>query len=542
MTTGHIFLLSALALFFYQSIWAIFAIKKERADLADVAWGGGFFFIAWLSFFLSGFSPFGLVVNILITLWALRLVFSIYKRHRSRKEDFRYQDLKKGWGVKTGLNTYFRVFIFQGVLLYLIALPILSIHVHPKELNWTSEWFGVFVWLIGFSIEAISDYQLAHFRLKSSGDKKLLTTGLWSYSRHPNYLGEIVMWWAIWILAADLPFAWALLISPLLITFIIVFVSGVRPLEKRMKEYPGFDAYAKKTPILVPLSFANAILYTLSWFLIIYFGARGSHFIALLFASFCFFGQLTLLYFKNKRAFLVGVILWVYPLILGFFIEMLFINSNLLSYPTKSHFPPLWLLSLYPLFSLTLNTSLAFINKRLFVAFLLGGVGAIFSYLSGEVMGGVIFLTPLAFPAIFSLWGLLLVLLVLINRKLGAITEKYMNPYEKVTVIFDKKCPICSREIASLKKRKETGKIEYLSPSSDQDLSKITKSFSYKQAMEKIHAINVNGEVLTGVDALSAMYARTNLPLVAILLQAPGFRPLFVFSYGVWARVRLLGR
>jgi steroid 5-alpha reductase family enzyme len=242
--TREVFALAGAALFVYMSLWAGVAINKKRADLADIAWGFGFVLIAWLAASLSPFSTTSFIVDLLVTIWALRLSLHIYLRHRKRAEDFRYESFKKWWQV------YLKVFILQGLILYVVASPLLWINTHPHSLSW----FPLFLWAVGFLIETVSDFQLASFQSDPTNRGKLLTTGLWSYVRHPNYLGEITQWWAIWLFTLPLPLGWAFIVSPILITFLIIKVSGIAPLEKKMANHPQFAEYAKKTPSLIPFS------------------------------------------------------------------------------------------------------------------------------------------------------------------------------------------------------------------------------------------------------------------------------------------------
>ncbi len=225
----------ALALLLYVAIWAPIAIYKKRADLADIAWGGGFLVLAWLSYFLSSQSIHGLLLNLLITIWALRLTFHIAMRNRHRKEDFRYAKMR---------SIFVEVFLLQGAILYIVALPILWFQTHPHPLSL----FVLIVWGLGFGFETIADYQLAQFRKNRANQGKLMMKGLWRYSRHPNYFGEILQWWTIWA------FSWNgfLLVSPILLTYLIVKVSGVAPLEEKMKSHPDFPSYAERTPCLIP--------------------------------------------------------------------------------------------------------------------------------------------------------------------------------------------------------------------------------------------------------------------------------------------------
>lgn len=531
-----VFAISAIALLLYMLIWAIAAICKKRADLADTAWGFGFLTISWVAFFITPFSSLGLLVNVLVTAWSLRLGIHIFLRNRYRDEDFRYQNLKN-----SNLRIFFQVFLLQGFILYIIALPILWIHIYPQIISSSVLWTAIPCFVFGFLVELISDYQLRSFQKKPSNHGKLLTTGLWSYCRHPNYLGEIIQWWAIWLLAATLHFGWALIISPLLITFLIIKVSGIAPVEEKMQKNLDFATYKKATPKLIPPLLFNWVFYSIGWIIIIWFGAKGYIILPLLSWVVCFGFQIALFYKTDRNSFVICFPLAIYITVMGFIQEILLIHFQILSYPNHSIFPPFWLLSLYPLFSLTLNSSMAFLSRNLYLAFAVGGVGSLLSYFSGMALGGVVLSLPLAYFVIFFSWGVLLTLLLLLNRRLIVLRDKYTNPEntkEKITVFFDKTCSVCFCEMETLKKRKQTGEVHYACPTSDSELKQITKEFSYKQSMQKIHAIDASGKVMTGTDALSALYARTNLPILAIFLQAPGFRSLFRLFYAIWAIIR----
>lgn len=401
-----------------MSLWFIVAIAKKRADIADIAWGLGFILVAWASLILGRMTVYGLIVNILVSIWALRLAFHIYFRNRNRDEDFRYQALKRQWEKNFNFKLFSKVFLLQGCILHIVALPIMWIHTHPENLPLQILWIALPVWLSGFAIETIADRELALFQNDLSKKGKLLTVGLWGYVRHPNYLGELMQWWAIWFMAAFLPFGWALIISPLLLTLLIVNVSGVRPLEEKMKRHPDFQAYAESTPSLVPPSLVNGFLYGTAWFVLIIYGAKGSLIIPIIAAAGCYAAQITLFAKFDRRSLSICVPLSIFAISLGLLQEIFFIQSGILAYPKGGSFPPLWLLVLYPLFSLTLNSSLAFLNKNLLLTFFLGGFGALLSYLSGERLGGVQLFPPHAYPGLFLSWGLFLTVLIIINRKL----------------------------------------------------------------------------------------------------------------------------
>ncbi|MCJ7679308.1 MAG: DUF1295 domain-containing protein, partial [Candidatus Aminicenantes bacterium] len=166
--------------------------------------------------------------------------------------DFRYAKWRKEWGRWFVLRSYFQVFILQGVLMGIIALPILLVNASMKPgLTWL-DGLGVAVWVIGFCFETMGDLQLARFKKNPSNKGKIMTSGLWRYTRHPNYFGESAMWWGIFLITLSVPGGWVGVVSPVLITFILLFVSGVRMLEKKYGDNPEFQAYAERTSVFIP--------------------------------------------------------------------------------------------------------------------------------------------------------------------------------------------------------------------------------------------------------------------------------------------------
>jgi len=534
---NNVFLISGLCLIAHVTAWALIAIYKKRASLADVAWGLGFFLVAWVSFLLSPFSWNSLFVNLMVTFWALRLSAHIFWRNRNRKEDFRYESMKKAWGPHIKLRLFVQVFLLQGAILYIVALPILWINTHPEIVKSYALALAIPFWLVGFLIETVSDLQLYRFQQNPLNHGKLLTTGLWRFVRHPNYLGEILQWWVLWALSAKE----FLVISPLLISFLIIKVSGIAPLEKKMQSHPDFAAYALKTPSLIPASWINSALYILGWLSIVYFGSRNSFLIPLMFFLITYGLQLFLFYRSDRKSLYLSVPLSLYAILLGILQESIFIYSDLLKYAHQGVVVPFYVLSLYPLFAQTLNSSLRFTNKNLFLAFFIGGFGSFFAYLSAQKLGAVLIVLPISHLILFFSWGLYLTILLFLNRKLNQLVAKYTDPdlFENtLTVFFDEKCPVCSAEKKKLEQRIQTGKIIYDCVGSKEEFNKKMAKISYDSAMKKIQAINSEGRIFTGIDALSELYARTDLLWIAIALQLPGFRPFFILVYAIWARLR----
>jgi steroid 5-alpha reductase family enzyme len=236
-----------------MSLWFLFSLVKKRNDFADVAWGLGFVLVAWVSFFLTnGFSARGLVVCVLVSVWGLRLAWHIYLRNRGKAEDYRYLSMRQEWGAWFYLRSYLQVYILQGFLLFLIALPVLWINKETSSpLGWL-DLLGLLVWLFGFYFEVVGDAELARFIKNPENKGKILQSGLWSYTRHPNYFGEVTLWWGIWLLALSVSGGILAIVGPLTITFLILKVSGIPMLEKKMEGKPEFAEYKRKVSVFVP--------------------------------------------------------------------------------------------------------------------------------------------------------------------------------------------------------------------------------------------------------------------------------------------------
>ena len=204
-----------------------------------------------------------LLVFFLVLIWGLRLALHIYLRNRGKDEDYRYVQFKKDWGKQFFVRSYFQIFLLQGLLMIIVSTPIILIANSTYPPLGVIGYIGTAIWLTGFLIETISDKQLSSFiELKKSGEikKKFADIGLWKYSRHPNYFGEILQWWAIGIIAYPVSFGYLGLIGPLTITYLIVFVSGIPLLEKKFKKHPEWAEYIARTNKLLPLPKLSKVL------------------------------------------------------------------------------------------------------------------------------------------------------------------------------------------------------------------------------------------------------------------------------------------
>lgn len=239
----------------YISIWFIFSLILKRNDIADIAWGLGFIYISFLSWFFHDTIPtIGVIVTTFVTIWGIRLAVHIYLRNRKKQEDYRYRAWRNEWGKWFYLRSFFQVFLLQGILLCIISTPIVFIHAQDTQISSLTmlQYIGICMWLIGFFFETIGDYQLSQFIKHKKNQGHLLQDGLWKYSRHPNYFGEVTQWWGIWLCAVPFAYGWLTLIGPLTITLLITKISGIPLLEKKFADHPEFPDYAKKTSIFFP--------------------------------------------------------------------------------------------------------------------------------------------------------------------------------------------------------------------------------------------------------------------------------------------------
>jgi steroid 5-alpha reductase family enzyme len=239
-------------LFFYMTGWYIISTIKKRNDIADIAWGLGFVTLAWSAGYLSGFTPRSLMVNLLVTIWGGRLAWHIFVRNRNKSEDYRYLSWRKEWKFFY-LRSFLQIYMLQGLLLYLIVLPVVHINMSPFTGFRFLDAIGVLIWAIGFYFESVADMQLKQFITNPLHKGKIMDVGLWKYSRHPNYFGEVTQWWGLFIIAFSVPNGYFTLVGPITITILILFVSGIPLLEKKYEGRKDFEEYKKRTSMFIPL-------------------------------------------------------------------------------------------------------------------------------------------------------------------------------------------------------------------------------------------------------------------------------------------------
>ena len=248
-----VFIQCFVIIFIYTGIWFAVAVYKKRNDVADIAWGIGYIILCVYLFITYPVSPVLILFYSLVTAWGLRLSLHIYTRNKNKAEDFRYKAWRDEWGRYFYLRSYLQVFLLQGVFLLVIISPVIHAALSPA-VSWNIfTCIGLCCWMIGFYFQAVADWQLAVFKSNQKNKGVIIQTGLWKYSRHPNYFGEILMWWSIFIITIPFENSFYFIISPLTITLLLIFVSGIPMLEKKYKGNAAFEDYKKRTSALIPM-------------------------------------------------------------------------------------------------------------------------------------------------------------------------------------------------------------------------------------------------------------------------------------------------
>jgi len=233
--------------------WLLSLVLKN-ASIVDIVWGLGFVVTSWvLALTIDGDSTRQILLAVMVGAWGLRLGGYLAKRNIGHGEDWRYKAMRKKKGPRFGLISLVTVFGLQGVLMWVVSLPVMFGNSDATPGVGPLAVIGVMVWAVGLSFEAVGDWQLAKFKKDPSNAGKVMQTGLWSLTRHPNYFGDALLWWGIGIVGAETGTGVIGFIGPVVMTVFLLRVSGVPMLERSlMKRREGYAEYAARTSAFIP--------------------------------------------------------------------------------------------------------------------------------------------------------------------------------------------------------------------------------------------------------------------------------------------------
>jgi steroid 5-alpha reductase family enzyme len=245
---------AAAVLTFVVAIWLL-SLAMRDASIVDIAWGPAFLVIAFAAAWTGdGAAPRTRLLFALVALWSVRLAGYLAWRNLGSGEDFRYRKMRTFWGARFWWVSLFTVFLLQGALAWIVSAPIQIAMASPipERLGWL-DYAGIGLFAVGFLFESVGDLQLARFKADPANAGKVLDSGLWAWTRHPNYFGDCLQWWAFLLIALATPSGWVAVVGPLVMTWLLLKVSGVAMLERSLRrKRPDYDEYRERVPAFVP--------------------------------------------------------------------------------------------------------------------------------------------------------------------------------------------------------------------------------------------------------------------------------------------------
>lgn len=251
-------LLTSLAVLLgYMSCLYAAALVFRNNGIADVGYGVAFMVVI-LATYLQTAATLSVTTALLVLLpavWGVRLAVRIGRKNYGTPEDFRYKAWRDVWGSTFVWRSFLQVYMLQGLVVFVVALPVTLALAYPATtMVYPLVYLGAGLWCVGFFFEAVGDYQLDAFINDPANRGQIMMRGLWHYTRHPNYFGESLMWVALAIVGLGVSSVGIIgIVSPILITYLLLFVSGVPLLEKRWEGNIQWEEYKKKTSVFIPL-------------------------------------------------------------------------------------------------------------------------------------------------------------------------------------------------------------------------------------------------------------------------------------------------
>jgi steroid 5-alpha reductase family enzyme len=249
---GLVFVIGSAAL-----LWLL-SLRIRDVSIIDIFWGPGIAGVVDIAAILSQASgPRVSAALFLVNLWAVRLAAHIFARRSSPEvggEDHRYAAMRRQYGPRWWWWSLVQVFLLQAILIWFIAAPLVAAVLSGRGTMGLMDYLGIAIAACAFITEALADFQLARFRADPANNGKVMDRGLWSWSRHPNYFGEAMMWWGFFLIGYSASHAWWLALSPLVVTFLLLKVSGVSLMEEKIEDRrPAYADYKRRVSAFIPM-------------------------------------------------------------------------------------------------------------------------------------------------------------------------------------------------------------------------------------------------------------------------------------------------
>ena len=251
----HVLTFNLLAVLLMMLAGWILSLRTRNVSIVDSLWGIGFVLIAWITFFgADGYLFRQWLICVLVTLWGTRLCVYLSWRNWGAGEDPRYAAWRRQSGERFRIVSLWKVFLLQAVVLWVVSFVVQFAQI-PKapDRPTAMDGIGTAVWLVGFFFEAVGDWQLARFKADPANRGRVMNRGLWAYTRHPNYFGECLIWWGIYLIALSNFSLWWTVISPAVMTLVLLKMTGIALTEKTIvKNRPEYQNYMQTTSAFVP--------------------------------------------------------------------------------------------------------------------------------------------------------------------------------------------------------------------------------------------------------------------------------------------------
>jgi len=236
-------------------LWLVSLVVKD-ASIIDIFWGMGFVIIAWAYAMDIGWDNMGIrhkVLLGLVSVWGSRLTVYLAVRNLGKGEDYRYVQMREAGGANWWLISYLRVFILQGIILWVVSSLLVPALLTGNELQ-PLDYLGIGLWVLGFYFEAVGDWQMMRFKANKANQGKVMNKGLWKYTRHPNYFGDATLWWGFFCFCLAHPQGVIHVFAPLYMTFMLLKISGVAMLERALVHTkPAYQDYVSRTSAFIPM-------------------------------------------------------------------------------------------------------------------------------------------------------------------------------------------------------------------------------------------------------------------------------------------------